>query len=400
MALTELLSPGLLPIGIDIGAGGAKLAQLRRRGQGLALACAARVDLPCEEGQNPGSPERLDALIEAVGKAVSQRPFIGRRCVLSLDDRLLRVRSVRQPRMPDAELDRAIMLDAPSRLGFAEGEAAEIAWLRAGEVRQAEDVRDEVLVVGAQRDPIERLVFGLTAAGLRPEAVEPGFVGCARAFGRSLRRAEDQNTVRILVDIGLISTGVIITRGREVAFYKPLEIGGAMMTRLAAERLGLEPDAVRALRRQRMGAALGLEPACDERVDRAAFEAVRPLMGDLAREVGLCLRYTGVTFRGARPECAYVVGGDAAEPQLAQILSEELHLPVSVGRPLDAVSVSPSLNTGAGVSGCFAEYTAAIGLSQRPLDVRSLGRRGRRAGDTAPPERAAASINQNVRRAA
>jgi type IV pilus assembly protein PilM len=403
MRLARLNLSRVLPIGIDIGAGGVRLFQARRTGfsgESIEAVAAARLELPFTADE-PGSAARTAQIAASLKARLAAGGFIGRACVLSLDNRLLRVRSVRHPRMPDDELDRAIALDAPARLGFApsggtggaadEKQAAcEIGWLRAGEVRQGEEFRDEVILVGAAHDPIERLIFALAGIGLRPQAVEPGFVAAARPFTRALRRTEDQNTVRVIVDVGLLSTGVTIIRGQSIAFHKPLELGGLSMTRAAAQRLGLEPDALISIRRQRQS-RLPIEP----RVDRAVFEAVRPTLADIANEVSLCLRYFGVSFRGSRPESCLIIGGEAAEPHFDEILSSTTNLPAAVGHPLTGISLDrlqpalPAAGGGAANGPTVtddAAWTVAAGLSLRglPTSKRHMGER-ERAADTAAP---------------
>lgn len=388
MSLDQMLSLGYYPIGVDIGATGVKLLQLRKQGPNFGLVAAARVDLPTDDRMLQ-SDEYVSRLSAAIARRAETGGFRGKRCVLSLDDRMLRVRSVRHPLIPEAELDKAIRLDAPTRLGFAEGEEGEYGWLQAGEVRQADEAKQEIILVGAARARVEQLVFALVEAGLRPEAVEPGFIACARSFSRTLRRAVDQAVTRVVINIGERTTGVMVTRGQTVAFYKPLEIGGDTMTRAAAERLGLEVDAVRDLRKQRAAAAARGEEPRDARVDRALFESVRPLMDELAREVSMCLRYYGVTFRGSRPDACLVVGGEAEEPQLVQLLADELHVPTSVGRPLEGIEISNGAALGGDSSSARAEWAVSAGLALRSWHLRQTSRSRRRGTDrsaeTTPP---------------
>lgn len=382
MGLERLLNMGNQPIGIDIGATGVKMLQLRKRRSGFALTAAAQIELPIplEELQ---SEEYSTRLATAIARRAETGGFSGKRCVVSIDDRMLRVRSVRHPMMPEAEMDRAVQLDAASRLGFAEGEVGQFAWLPAGEVRQGDEAKEEIVVVGAARERLERLIFALVRAGLRPEAVEAGFVACARCYGRTLRRAVDQNITRVIVDIGEKKTGVLVTRGQTVAFYKPLEMGGEAMTKAAADRLGLAVDAVRDLRRQRAAASARGQEVADARVDRALFEAVRPLMDELAREVSMCLRYYGVTFRGSRPEACLLVGGEAEEPQLVKLLGDELHIPTSVGRPLAGVEISSDSAFGSAIDIARPEWSIATGLCLRSWQAKCDGKSRRRWTDRA-----------------
>lgn len=398
MRIIDTIFASTLPVGIDVGATGVRLLQLRRGSRGLKVQAAARLDVAFDGKLD--SAERARCIAEAVSKRIGGGGFAGRDCVLSVDNRLVRVRSVRQPPMPDDELDRAIRLDAPGRLGFSEADPAEVAWVRAGPVRVNGDPRDEVLVIGCGTAGIERLVFALASEGLRPLAVEPSFIACSRAHTRKLRRASDENVVRAIVDIGYATTGVMVTKGQGIVFYKQLEVGGEAMTKAAALRLGLEPSAVIELRRQRAWAARTGAPQGDAKVDRALFEAVRPVMGDLANEAGLCLRYYGVTFRGQRPECCLIAGGEASEPKLAETFGESLHVPTSVARPLEGIDCAGAAGVTSGWELSDAAWSVAAGLSMRSWLGKPTRAERRGEAEAAAIESAAASAASSERRAA
>jgi len=358
----HLFTKKTLPIGVDLGAEGVRLLQLAKQHRAYSVVAADHLDLGAELLDAPRE-ERMEWLAKTVGERLERCGFRGRRCVLSVDDELLRVRSIRQPPMPEEETNRALRLEGGERLGLPEDEAAEVGWLRAGEVRQGEDLRDELIVVGAGTSSLEELVDLFAGAGLRPIALEPRFIGLARAFGRTLRRAVDQSTVRLVVNIGSRTTGVIVMRGQEVVFYKLLQIGGEQMTTLAAETLGLARDAAWDLRRRRMRKMAGEKSVReDDKVDRAIFDAIRPTLDELANEVALCMRYYTVTYRGDRPRGALIAGRDAAEPGLTELISETLSVPVEIGKPLEGVDVTGA-STVVNRRTPMAEWAVATGLS-------------------------------------
>jgi Tfp pilus assembly PilM family ATPase len=136
-----------------------------------------------------------------------------------------------------------------------------------------------------------------------------------------------------------------------------------------------------------MLADAGAGPPIDARVDRAMYDAVRPLMGDLAHEVSLCLRYYSVTFRGAKPEGCVLSGGEASEPKLVEAFKESLRIACDVGRPLDGVRTE-GLGAGTAVRGTGAEWGVAMGLSLRPRESARAQRRAaqeRRTGEAPTP---------------
>lgn len=356
-----------LPIGLDLAATGAKLLQLRKQGDGLAVVDAMRIEAPAAHDEER-IQDRLGPIMTALGNRWSGGGFRGRRCVIGLGQDILRIRSIRQPRMPREEADAAVALEARDRLGFTPEESAEVGWIRAGEVRQSDQLRDEVIVVGALTEALEWLVNGLSDMGLRPIAVEPSFVASARCFERAGRRAADEAVTRLLIDIGYGSTDLLILRGSTIAFYKTLAVGGRRMNELVADRLGLDLSAAADLRRQRIHPGRRhVDGRLDDRTEQAIFDAIRPVIDELSREIAMCVRYYAVSFTGARPQFALIIGGEAAEPHLVSHMERGIGLPTRVGSSLHGVSLGGAL-AGASTS-VFPEWSAAAGLSLRGSEI-------------------------------
>lgn len=354
---------GAFPIGLDFGASGARLLQLGKSKDGYRLIAAANAELDLSAAQL-NEDARFRTLLDTIRRRVETAGFSGRKCVISVQDSLLRVKSIRQPIMPAADAEKAIRLEACDRLGFPEGDASEIGWIRAGEVRQGDDVREELILVGAERHKLETIVDGVAAIGLHPIAVEPGFLATARCFARDLRRASDTEVIRFVIDVGYLTTSVTILRGLDVVFYKRIEIGGRSMDSAAAERLRLDRATISELRRQRMENNDENRKPKDERVHRALYTAIRPSLEELAHEVSLCLRYHSVSFCGQRPDKVVVVGGDASEPGLVEALYETLRVPVEIGRPFADIDMS-SASSVFEQRKSLAAWTVAAGLGLR-----------------------------------
>lgn len=352
------------PIGIEIGDACVRLLHVDRGRSGLCV--RAHGVTPLTAGGDPFGAPRLEEIGAAIREHTDSGRLRSRCCVIGLGGGLLRVRSVRQPRMPRAEADKALRIEAADRLGLNESRGAEIGWIRAGDVRHGEETREEVIVVGSERAAIERLVECVTAAGLRPAAVEPAFCAAARALGREHRDDFNEDLVRLVVEVGPAASTVLVVRGADVTFYKRLEIGGRDFNRVAAERLGLDPGTIVDLRRQRIGAAggAGVE-APAPKIDRAIFDAVRSLVHQLAEEVALCLRYYTVTFCGRRPSMALVVGEEAGEPGLVESLAGAMNIEGSLGKPLDGIDLGAFDKAFPGAA-ARAQWSAPLGLALRP----------------------------------
>ncbi len=363
MKTPRLLTSSCFPIGLELSATGAKLLQLRQEGDGLAVVDALRVEAPIAATEERVE-DRFGPVLDGIRRRWSLGGFRGRQCVIGLGQDLIRIRSIRQPRMPQEEADAAVSLEARDRLGFTPEQPSEIGWIRAGEVRQSDQLRDEVIVVGAETAALEWLVESLTSIGLRPLAIEPSFVSVARCFERVGRRAADESITRIIIDIGYSSTDLLILRGSTIVFYKSVAVGGNRMNELVAERLGLDHNAATELRRQRIQPGRRQRDGMmDERTEHAIFEAIRPVVDELSREIAMCVRYYAVSFTGARPQFAMIVGGEAAETQLVSHMERGIGLPTLVGKALDGVDLKDALGSAAKTP--LAEWAAAAGLSLR-----------------------------------
>lgn len=336
------------PIGVDVGRHGVKLAQYDRVGgpdAGRANVIAtSRQPLPA--GLSSKDEGYHQWVASAMKSALTQGPFIGRRCVSSLPASRVVVKNLRLPTMPADELREAVNWEMRDRV--ASDAAMTVQFIQAGEVRQGEDTREEIIAMAAETPFVEGHVEALCEAGLAPLAVEVSVSALARAF-----RGACETGVHLLADVGYESTKLLILRDGRVVFYKRIEVGGQHFSQSVANHLAMPLQDAHELRR-----SFEIGPEGVDRHDaghRALFEALRGPTNELSQEIELCLRYFGVTFRGPRPERLLLVGGEAIQPWLATMLEAAGSYAVELGDASD------------GVAGRSAPgWALALGLAQRP----------------------------------
>ena len=367
-------------VGIDIGARAIKLLQLREHSHGLRVVGAGRVNVHETGSDGDG----VGTLVEQLRGAFAAGGFTGRRCVVCLPRNEIRVQSVRLPRMPLDELSQAVVWEASQRFGL-DRHAMEVDFIRTGAELQGAENREEVLLIAAPHESINAWLQPVMAAGLRPVALEAHFTALARTFSCMDPVDPAQQRVRVVVDVGASGSTVLITRNQHIAFCKSIDIGGDQFDRAVSEHLQIDIVAARELRAARMAAATGhdVSPALnDPAIQRAEYDAVRPLLGNFAKEVMLCIRYYGVTFRGHPPEQLILTGGDGLEPRLGETLADQCKIPVAYD---DQRSLLDSLADGIrGMlqrpAGPSAWWAVAAGLSLRNLSLNRLRRTGVQSG--------------------
>jgi type IV pilus assembly protein PilM len=358
-----------MPIGLDIGEASLKMLQLAPVENGFSVVASGEYELP--HGLPADGPEYRTAVIDGIAKLRESYPFRGRDVVSCLPVGLVQFKNVRMPKMPPEELRSAIAFEAAERFEL-EGQSARVEHLFAGEVRHGDDVRDEVILMAAPDSVLRRHIELLSASGLRIEAIDATPSALARCFGRFVRRESDANIVKVFVDIGRSCSKIMIMRGQRVVFFKLIDIGGSSFDRAVSEHLKLSLSDAVELRRRLMGKPMTDEDADQplfgsnrrQNTERAVYEATRSLIGDLAREIGLCLRYYSVTFRGARPDHLCLIGGEAREAQLTKGIAEGLGMEVSVAEPMSGIDLHGT-QIHAERRGNMPEWAVATGLALR-----------------------------------
>lgn len=369
-----------ISIGLDLGSHSLRMVQLTRQGNGLAVAASGSYELPeagCESG-----PARRASQVEGIRALLETEPFRGRSVVSVLPVDQVAFKNVRLPKMPDSERHQAAQWEAADRLQMP-AEATEVRHVLAGEVRQGEELRDEVILMAVAEPVLRDHLALLNEAGLQCDAIEVAPVALARCFGRSMRRQDDATTAAVVVDVGYQCSKVLITRGGQIVFFKLIDIGGRQLDLAVSEHLDLSPEDAAQLRR-RMARSESDDQADNEalfgssrreNVERAVLDAIRPVLGDLAREVGLCLRYFAVTFRGVRPNELTLVGGEALHSYAVGLISEQLELTTHLGQPFNGVDRSAE-HLSLDRRGDLPQWATAVGAALRASNSSQVAQRG------------------------
>ena len=326
--------PNVGPIAVDIGWRSIRVLQMRKgasRGTDadMSLLDARSVELDPHDATNP------DTLRRHLADLLSGGRFSGRDAVTAIPSAEIEIKNIRLPVMPEQELEAAVAFEAGDRFA-AEGKAT-MRFLCAGLIGGPEGNQQEIIVLGARQDAVDARLDLLTRAGLRVVGMEPSFNALFRPFERYLRRASDAEQSNAYVDIGGLGSRIIVTRGVEVAFVKTCPVGGAMLDERVAQRLSLDQASAAELRRNCMR---DTDVSDSER--KEVHEAIRPALEQLGKEIGLCLRYCAVTFRGDRPDMVVCGGSEAGGDVVQRFLSEVTHMPVETAdafRDIDCQNV-------------------------------------------------------------
>jgi type IV pilus assembly protein PilM len=325
MAL-KIVKNQLFPIGLDLGSSTIKLAQLRSAGDVTELLAAGTVEVS-RDIRRQDIAKRFDATGEAIRCLVKANPFKGRQCVVSLPTEFAFVHHLRIPKLSAKEIPGCLQFELQGKLPFSTDDAV-IRYVVAGDVFNDGEPRQEVIVVAASRDTIDRYIRMVNRAGL--EVVGMNIEACAvvECFARLFRRDSDAARTILYVDIGSATTQVALSHGNRLVFARNLMIGGQQLDQAVADGLKIPIDHARLLRRDPQNAQQ------DSAAVGELYHLMQSPLGNLAEELIQCLHYYESVFRNQAVERAIFVGGQAYDKRLCQSLAQRLNLPAQVGDPL------------------------------------------------------------------
>lgn len=344
------------PIGLHLGLRTVTLVQLTGAASDRRIHALAQAALPTVEERTPDEQDRETAA--TIKRLVGDHRFKGRRVVGCLGTQDLFVQNMRLPQMPAEEVEKVVQFEAKERLPYPPAEA-EIRHLLAGEVRQENVVKQEVILLACQRAVIQRHIRLLEQAGLAPAAIDLEACALLRCL---LREADETAGARsAYLDLGESATTVLFAEQGRILFLKTIATGGQHLDAALARALDL-PLAEAVSMRNVVTAAETLDPEND--VHRTVIDSIRTPLESIATEVELCLRYYKVTFRG-RPLDRVCLTGSEASPWLCEFLSDRLGARCQLADPFAQLSQRP---TSTATLERPTRWTTAVGLALKALE--------------------------------
>lgn len=354
------------PIGIDIGHDCVRMIQLSRSDEII------RVEGAEQEPVNPewtaGTELSRAAVVKAIRSMRDRGRFLGRQAVSCLPGDSLKIKSLRLDSTEPDQIEQIIYGDVAQRFGL-DPNKDEIRYLIAGSVYQGEEIKNEVIFFGMNRNHLTGHMSLLEEAGLEPVAIDSMPCALFRSFQRTLRRQEDREVVSVLVNLGVQYTTVIIGKGATIALVKQIPLAENHLTKKVAEALGISHAEVVQLTGKLREPTAG---TIDSFTRRSVMQAMSQTIENLAREISLCFKYYAVTFRGERPSEVVFAGGNLYEAALMESLRQQLNMEIRIAEPLRGFDLSRvSFDRRPNPQMC--EWAVAVGLALKGWEFTGTG---------------------------
>lgn len=339
-------------VGIDIGIGSIKMAEVVMRSDKLFLKKMAISDVPPSVVKD-GMIVDEDTLVDTLQRMASRNGFAGRQVSAALGGRSLFIREVTFPRMTFSELRQAIRWDLEKYVPFSPDQLYFDFWVIGPGLTEFEL---RVLLVAVPRDVTDSLVRVLKKAGLKPVAIdiEP------LAIQRTLPETNDC----MLIDIGSAISQVSLFQQGSPVFTRNIPIGGNQLTETMMDSMEISREEAELFKQR--GEEYFSEPG-NEAGKTSVKNQLDRIVGELAGEVRRTLEYYQVQNRNADISQVFITGGGAKLGQLPEKLAQILELPVSLHDPLATLELPSSFNLQY-LRGVGPRMSVAVGLAMRSIE--------------------------------
>lgn len=359
--MLSMLKNKVRPIGLDIGRTSIKMMQLAVNNGCISVVAADT--MPVSASVTDPAQQRA-AIVAAIKQMLGRSGFRGQDVVSCLSNDQLKIKNLRIDAAEQEKIEETLTTDIAERFGL-NAEKDQIEYMIAGDVRQGDDLKSELLVFAADKDAIKSHIEMLQEAGLKPISIDT--VPCAlfRSFEGTLRRQADKDAVNVYVDLGSHFTTVVVGKGSDISFIKQIPLGGENFNADIGAKLGVDVEQASALRRRLNDArdTAGIDDASKQ----AILDAMQGTIEQLAKEISLCFRYYSVTFRGSRPGRAIFTGGEAHETTLLDALRRQLSMDIEIAQPLRGFDLSNVNVNDERRGGLMCEWAITVGLSLKGL---------------------------------
>ena len=340
-------------IGLDIGSSSIKAVELRRVGKEIAVSKLAIELLPPEivvDGAivDPGH------VSNSISRIFTEQKMTGKLVATSVSGHSVIVKKLSLQPMTDEELEGAIQMEAGQHIPFDIAEVNLDYQVLEG---APDSTTMDVLLVAVKKDKILNYTNVLTLAGKTPGVVDIDAFALQNAYEYNYDPADDVSVA--LLNLGASVMNINITRGRTPLFTRDVSVGGNQYTDSLQKELDL-------------GYADAENVKIGVHVAGISEDARIPILKSVSEIIVLEIQKTFDFFRatagGEHIQKLYMAGGSAKVYGLAEILKQELGIPVEELNPFRKINFERTGDAAELVISSAPRLAVAVGLALRSFE--------------------------------
>ena len=207
-----------------------------------------------------------------------------------------------------------------------------------------------VLITAAPKNLVSRYVDVIKSAGLELSSLE------TEAFAVTRSIIGNQKGSVMIVDIGSVTTDIIIIEDGIPILNRSIDVGGKTLTNAIAQSLHIDIARAEQFKRD-----IGVNLNGGSAIPRVMKQTLQPILQEITYSHNLYLSQTNQPV-----EKIVLTGGSALLPAMDQFLAETTNINTYIGDPWTRIGYKDELKPVLDEVG--SRLPVAIGLALRPLD--------------------------------
>ncbi|OWZ84047.1 type IV pilus biogenesis protein PilM [Natranaerobius trueperi] len=208
------------PLGIDLGPGTIRIVELVKKGTELKFNNIAVYN------HSISIDESIKDLGESIKKCLKRSGFKNRDACLALRERDVIIKTLNFPVMSNKELSSVIEYEADKHLMFPK-EMFVTDW----SIIKRQKNNMKVLFLASNRNIIDKYVKVAEFANLRLKALDVEVFSLLRYISLSFEKENAAKPLNLILDLGLISTTILIAKGSQYIFSRNISFGTEKLVR-------------------------------------------------------------------------------------------------------------------------------------------------------------------------
>ncbi len=315
---------------LDIGSSAIRLCELTQTKTGYQLTKYFQREVLNDPSVD--AETRTQQRQDTLKKLLKDAKVRGNKVVIAVPGRSVFTRARTLPPVPEHKVTQIVRYEIQQQIPFSLDQIA----LDYQILNRSESGSYDVMMAAIKVDVVDKQLEALKGTKLSVDTVDV----CPLAAYNWLKHAGEFGTdgeCVALLDMGASTTDIVIERGGQFRFTRPLSIGGDDITRALSENFGASFPEAENFKRQR-----GFAPTGDAARDGKVGEVIGKILTRLVTEVSRSFGYYRSLPGGGTIDRVVVTGGGACLRNIVPYLQRELGVDVRIARPLAGLAIGPS----------------------------------------------------------
>lgn len=333
--------------GLDIGATGIRLVELRGSGPSRTLVKYAYVPIDAKLAQSDSKADQQQ-LAQTLANLISEAKLSTKDVAVGIPSSKVFTTVVDFDRIPQGELDKAIHYQADSLIPTLPAES-KLDWALIGDSPK-DKTKVEILLSSVPNMFIESRLDMIESIGLNVIAFEPDNLAISRAL-----IPPGTTAPQLVIDMGQLSTDLVVTMGDAPRLTRSIPTGVEAVIRSATQNLNIDEKQA-----QQFVYKFGVSK---DKLEGQVYQAIIGTIDLLVGEVDKSVKFFQTRYPDTPIERMIVTGGASTIPEFPLYLANKFGVNVEIGNAWRNVTFAPDRQSE--LLAVSNQFSVAVGLAER-----------------------------------